>query len=271
MNENNFQNLTAYGIISRLHYYDEVGSTNDEAKKTAYTNSLTNGYELYVADTQSVGRGRMGRTWSSPPGTNISMSLLTNTKLSGELIPGITILAALAVYKGIQRYTQAHKMTSYDLKIKWPNDLVINGKKICGILTELIYPYVICGIGINVNTPDFPDDIRDKATSLMLETISGHEIDRAELICIITKDLISYIDLYETKKSLDFITEEYNSLLVSLNKEIILTSDNIELPSGTYISRGIDSSGALIAENKVGEVICVRSGEVSVRGLYGYT
>ncbi|MCR5214362.1 MAG: biotin--[acetyl-CoA-carboxylase] ligase [Eubacterium sp.] len=302
MTQSDFNYLTESGLLSRVHYYDVIGSTNDQAKKEVRKdNFIYFGPELFTADTQSSGRGRMGRVWTSPASTNISMSLVTSPKLNSEHISGITILAAMAVLKAVSDYSNNHGLSklSDNLRIKWPNDLIIKGKKICGILTELVYPYVICGIGVNVNTPSFPQDISHKATSLLLET--GISSDRTQIIGLISKYLINYINEYEKTEDLSFIIEEYNSLLISKDKEVILTSSNINVSSSSleslnkhagttslespnkdsstaflntlsekFISRGIDKTGALLVEDKTGNIISISSGEVSVRGLYGY-
>ena len=280
MNKNDFQELLDNRTISELYYFDEIGSTNDEAKKLI-RNIM---YEsdgasaacgeaspmLFIADTQVSGRGRMGRSWSSPPSTNISMSLVHKTELPGECIPGVTILAALAVTEAIKTYSERYGVALPDIYIKWPNDVIINNKKLCGILTELEYPYIICGIGINVNASSFPKEIQDKATSLAIE--GRAIIDRGVLAALVTESLTKLISTYEDTLNLSFIIDRYNSLLISKDKEVILTSENIDFPDGHYISRGIDMSGALIVEELSSrKTIPVRFGEVSVRGLYGYT
>ena len=273
MKRSDLEILLREGIIRELHYYDEAPSTNDLAKERARLFSVSESavmdeecYELFIADTQTAGRGRMGRIWKSPVSKNISMSLLSRTALPGESIPGVTLLAALAVTDAVTELllSEGRSDIAEGIKIKWPNDVVISGRKLSGILTELVFPYIICGIGINVNTPSFPEELSDKATSLLLET--GAEKNRAELINDITRRLISYVNQYEQEQDLCFILEKYNKLLVSMDKEVILSG----YPD-TYIAKGINKTGALLVQDSSGDVISVSSGEVSVRGLYGYT
>ncbi len=291
MNLSLLDQLKYTNIVKEISYFDEIDSTNKRAKEDVLSDDKIALPHLYISDIQTAGRGRLGRSWVSPAGFGIWMSYLFRPKLSPDLISGVTLLASIAVHDGIRKYAEISSISlnSMDLlKIKWPNDIVLNSKKICGILTELIAPnYVICGIGINVNTPSFSDDIKDKATSLMLET--GKKWNREQLITLIIENLDRLIREYEKEKNLTFIQEKYNNLLVSMNKEVILNTfsadDESNNPSSieknqdlsayfqnhpTYISRGIDSTGALLVEDSNGTITTVSSGEVSVRGLYGY-
>ena len=129
---------------------------------------------------------------------------------------------------------------------------------------------MISGIGINVNNPSFPEDIGDKATSLFIET--GAKWDREELIKRVIHYLKKYLDQYSKERDLGFIVDAYNSMLVNMNREVILYTDDsgVSTTGERYISRGIDKNGALLIEDSRGEVTSVISGEVSVRGLYGY-
>ncbi len=141
--------------------FEETDSTNNRAK-----NGGEMGEEhgtLYVADRQTAGKGRRGRVWESPAGTSIYMTILLRPGLRPEKAPQMTLLMGIAVAEGIREVTGAK------CKIKWPNDIVLNGKKICGILTEMsaeftYINYVVIGAGINVNQEEFSDEIRDSAT-----------------------------------------------------------------------------------------------------------
>lgn len=272
-------------VISELHVYEETSSTNDRAKERAREllesaaavckavgEEMKMDFisELFISEIQTAGRGRQGRAWESPPETGIWMSLLFNPSVAPEHISGITLLAAMSIAKSVRQIDP-----TLETYIKWPNDIVVNKKKICGILTEAIMDgaspdrnFLICGIGINVNTEGFPEDIRDKATSLRLE--SGFKWDREALANSVIRNLLEYTAKLEESQNLAFVKEEYDSMLISKDKEVILTGDNIQFPEGKYISRGIDETGALLVENSEGGIIAVSSGEVSVRGLYGY-
>ena len=262
----------------KLNQYEVLDSTNNKAKE--YVKNLINRgntesvREIFVCEKQTKGRGRMGKNWESPAGTGIWMSCLMTPNVSSDVLSEITLLAALGVVKAINHLAVTNSILNIEPKIKWPNDIVVNGKKICGILTELVNDaatginYVICGIGINVNDKSFVGENYNHATSLYNE--SGVVWNREELFFDIALCLRQFVQTLEAKKSLGFIKDDYNSLLISMNKEIILKAEEDKYKDETYISRGIDDSGALLVEGKDGNVIRVTSGEVSVRGLYGY-
>ncbi len=262
----------------KLNQYEVLDSTNNKAKE--YVKDLINRgntesvREIFVCEKQTKGRGRMGKSWESPAGTGIWMSCLMTPNVSSDVLSEITLLAALGVVKAINHLAVTNSILNIEPKIKWPNDIVVNGKKICGILTELVNDaatginYVICGIGINVNDKSFVGENYNHATSLYNE--SGVVWNREELFFDIALCLRQFVQTLEVKKSLGFIKDDYNSLLISMNKEIILKAEEDKYKDETYISRGIDDSGALLVESKDGNVIRVTSGEVSVRGLYGY-
>ena len=143
-----------------VDYFYETDSTNNRARDAA-EKGASHGY-LAVADSQTAGKGRRGRVWNSPHGTDIFMSFLMRPSFGPSQASMLTLVAGMAVVKGVQKATGLNAM------IKWPNDAVVNGKKICGILTEMsteedTIRYVVVGIGINVNAREFPEEIRDKA------------------------------------------------------------------------------------------------------------
>ena len=174
----------------------------------------------------------------------------------------LTLVAAMAVEKGISR------VTGVDGQIKWPNDVVIEGKKVCGILTEMstemeCIHYVVVGIGINVGTEEFPEEIRDLATSLYLST--QKKVKRAVLAAAVAEAWEFYYEQFLKSGDLRFLMEEYNERLVNRGREVkVLALD------GGYmgISQGINEKGELLVETG-GMVRTVISGEVSVRGIYG--
>lgn len=246
------------------YYFDEIDSTNDELKRkyTADT-SIING-TLAVTDNQTVGKGRRGRQWETPVGVNIAMSFLLRPVFSPDKASMLTLLAALAVAEGTE------KVTGINCKIKWPNDVIIGDKKYCGILTEMsVEPdyihYVIVGIGINVNTESFPEDIADKATSIFIE--KGNVTNRTDIVAAVLESFEKYYEMFEKDESLAGFMNIYNERLVSLDKEVRVLD-----PKGEYngISRGINEKGELLVELNSGEIKEVYAGEVSVRGIYGY-
>ena len=302
MNKKILDTLTSEDFVKSINLYESVTSTNALAKDYLSTNNISLP-QLFISDEQTAGRGRLGRNWSSPPGTGIWMSYLIKPDITPENISKITLLAALAVTKAIMTYGRNFNL-DISPKIKWPNDIVVNRKKICGILTELVSiprkqtrclqtnlnlksensildtenysNYVICGIGINVNTETFPDEISDKATSLLCETKT--KWNREEIITETIKNLSDYICQFEKYQNLEFIREEYNSYLISLEKEVRLISNQLEndkitgtFEEGIYISKGIDETGALLVADSENKIRAISSGEISVRGLYDYT
>ncbi|MGN0297583.1 MAG: biotin--[acetyl-CoA-carboxylase] ligase [Lachnospiraceae bacterium] len=243
-------------------YYREIDSTNEEAKRLA---KREDAHGLLVsADIQTGGKGRMGRSWKSPLGTNIAMSLILKPNILTQRVSMLTLVAALSVSQAID------EVTGLKSQIKWPNDIVVNGKKVCGILTEMsadmdqIY-YVIVGIGINVNLEEFPEEIVKTATSLKLET--GRLISRSEVIAVCLKYMEKNYSKFLEHQSMKLLLEEYQERLVNVGNQVRVLAPGKEY---TGISQGIDEWGELLVEDEMGELHHVISGEVSVRGIYGY-
>ena len=238
-------------------------STNLRAKQLADMGTAHG--TLVVADVQAGGKGRRGREWvTTPAGTNIAMSLVLRPDIPPVKASMLTLVAALAVRDGVE------KMTGIKPQIKWPNDLVINKKKICGILTEMTMEaeyiqYIILGIGLNVNNESFVGELEDKATSLYLET--GKKYGRAELVAASMKAFEHYYEQFVEDLSLKQMVEEYNQSLAGLNQKVCVLEPG---KNWEGISRGINEDGELLVEDGEGKVEAVYAGEVSVRGLYGY-
>lgn len=241
--------------------FDTLDSTNDYGKELANRQQVHG--TLIVADTQTAGKGRRGRGWQSPKGSSISMSLCLEPKLRTDCVAGLTLVMALAVAEAV------HKVTGCEPKIKWPNDVVLNGKKICGILTEMLFTErgyaVVIGVGINVNMDRFPEDIKKVATSLKVET--GREISREALIAAVMNDFELLYAQYEERSDLTLLKERYESMLANKGKEVRVLD-----PKEPYtgVAKGITPTGNLVVVCEDGAEKEVYSGEVSVRGLYGY-
>ncbi|MBQ9610418.1 MAG: biotin--[Lachnospiraceae bacterium] len=256
-------------IINKLIVYDETDSTNNRAKLLINTSSpeqVPN--TLIVADCQTGGRGRAGRSFSSPSGEGIYMSLILKPDLDASDISGITLLSAIAIYRALNKY---HNIKT---NIKWPNDILISNKKISGILTEYINGYVILGIGINVNNKEFNQAISDVATSLFLET--GKTLNRENLIEEIFTEFSMLYNMFLKTQNLKFITKEYNDALISYNKDIyIIPQELTNVLTNTYnitnnnlescLCMGISPKGELICRHNDGRLELVSSGEVSIR------
>ena len=249
-------------VGSRVVYYEETDSTNTRAKALAEEGAEEG--TLVVAERQNAGKGRRGRGWSSPPGSGIWMSMVLRPDIEPSHASMVTLVAALGVSEGI------FQVTGIMPQIKWPNDLVLSGKKICGILTEMTteldaVQYVVVGMGTNVNTTGFPEELEKKASSLYLE--SGKLWKRGPLIGAMARALGEYYEIFMDAKDLSPLKETYEKRLANLNRQVTVLA-----PKGSYggICRGIDSQGELLVELEDGTVSRVISGEVSVRGIYGY-
>ena len=244
-----------------IYYYDVTDSTNIRAKELAEEGHPSG--TLVVADRQEAGRGRRGRSWDSPSGTGIFMTLLLKPEMNPNHASMLTLVAAMAVARAIS------KCAGTEALIKWPNDIVIGGKKICGILTEMsaqfdFINHIVIGIGINVHNEHFPEEIAETAGSIFLQT--GKRIRRAELIEQILERFEHYYAIFMETEDLSGLVREYNSILVNMNKSVRVL-DPKEPFEGKAM--GITKKGELIVDTWESRKM-VSSGEVSVRGLYGY-
>lgn len=241
-------------IARNIIYVNTTDSTNNEAKRNP---GLPDG-SLVIADVQTAGKGRLGRNWSSPRGTGVWMTLMLKPDIDFFSVSQITLIAGIAVCRAV----------GGEAMIKWPNDIVIGSRKTCGILTEMSAEtdrvnYVLCGIGINVNVQEFPDELSEKATSLFIET--GQKQDREY---IAAKTMNEFEELYKIFLRHGFrpIKDEYKSKCVTINRKVQVIY-NHKTVTGTAID--VDDTGGLIVQTDDG-TITVTSGEVSVRGMYGY-
>lgn len=245
----------------KLLYFPVVDSTNTKARQLAFE-----GYPsgtLIVAEQQEAGRGRNGRTWMSPKGDGIFMTLLLRPEIAPANASMITLVAAMATTAAIE------KKMGCQAKIKWPNDIVISGKKVCGILTEMSMEkdaihHIAVGIGMNVYDEAFPKEIESVATSLYLET--GQKISRAELIVEILERFEYYYAIYHQTEDMSGLLSEYNLRLVNLGQMVKVMEGKAPFEGR---AGGITSRGELIVDTAEGRKL-VSSGEVSVRGIYGY-
>lgn len=248
-------------VGTEICYFDVTDSTNTQAKSLG-EGDAPNG-TLVVAGKQESGRGRWGRSFESPAGTGIFMTLLLRPEIEPQNASMLTLVSALAVAKGIEH------MVDLPVQIKWPNDIVINGKKVCGILTEMsaqmdYVNYIVIGIGINVGNEEFPEEIKDVATSIYLE--SGKHVNRAMLIEKIWEEFEDYYELYEKTQDLSSLVKEYDSYLVNRGQKVRVL-DSKEPYEGKAM--GITDRGELIVDTWEARRL-VSAGEVSVRGVYGY-
>ncbi len=281
------EQLHTQWVARNILYLDETRSTNDDAKKLG-EEGAENG-TLVVADRQINGRGSRGRSWETPSGTNIAMSLIIRPTATPERISMLTLIMGLSVAEGIEDVLvemsddsiskstlkdiprQLISETKFFPQIKWPNDVVIAGKKICGILTELhmnpdnTINNVVIGVGINVNMLEFPDSIKDIAGSILSET--GIRTDRSAVVAACMKRFEENYKLYCENFDLSLLKAQYEYRLINRGKQVRILD-----PKGEYeaIAHGITSMGALIISDEQGVEHEINSGEVTVRGLYTY-
>ena len=249
-------------VAKEVLYFDTIDSTNTKAQELA-----EKGYPsgtLVVADKQESGKGRRGRSWVSPSGTGIFMTLMIKPDINPNNASMLTLVAALAVAKAIT------SVTGEEALIKWPNDIVINGKKVCGILTEMnaqfdYINHIVVGIGINVHNESFPEGISQMASSLMIEA-GGKRFHRAQIIAETMSYFEQYYDTFLKTQDLSALVREYDELLVNMNKAVRVL-DPKEPFDGKAM--GITPKGELIVDTWESRKL-VSSGEVSVRGIYGY-
>ena len=250
------------GICRHIQYFDKTDSTNNQAKLAAEKNAPEG--TLFVAECQTGGRGRRGKTWESPAGSGIWMSLLLRPDISPESASMLTLVLAVAMVDAINEEVQDAKCY-----VKWPNDIVLNKKKVCGILTEMsaemdYIHYVVIGMGINVNTTEFDDSIKATASSLYLET--GDHLKRSRIVAAFSESFAKYYDTFVKTQNLAGLKEDYNSMLVNKGGDVKAIYADREIVGKAL---GINDEGELIIKTDEGEKI-IRTGEVSVRGLYGY-
>lgn len=243
-------------------YYKETDSTNLRIKQLGDEGAPEG--TLAVADSQSAGRGRRGRTWDSPAGSSIYMSVLLRPRILPDKAPMLTLVMACSVAEGIM------DCEDVDVQIKWPNDIIINGRKLVGILTEMstqidYINHVTVGVGINVNMTEFPAEIRRTATSLRLET--GHVVKRARLIAAVMERLEQNYGIFLQTEDMSGLMEKYSRLLVNQGKEVMVLGAKEEYKAYAV---GINNTGELIVRREDGTEEAIYAGEVSVRGVYGY-
>ncbi len=238
--------------------YETVDSTN-RVLKTMAAEGAEHG-TLVLANEQTGGRGRRGRGWLTPKDTSIAMSLLLRPEIPPASVALLSLAASVAVAKGIR---QATGLTA---EIKWPNDIVCNGKKVCGILLEMdaneqSVNYVVAGAGINVHLTEIPEEIRQTATSLDLEC--GHSVSRIEVVQAVMRAV------EETEQLLQKGTfmSVYEQLSATLGHPVSVQAVG---ETFTGIAERIKEDGVLVVRTESGETREVMAGDVSVRGLMGY-
>lgn len=239
--------LTTVKIGNPLQVLSQVDSTNEEIRRNL---TLPEG-AVVIADLQTQGRGRQGRTWHSETGTGLYLSTLLKPNLPPEKLALITLMAGVATVSAIQQ------QASVPVKLKWPNDILLNGKKLAGILCEYIPDTaVIVGIGINLNQTCFPEDIQDIATSLKLET--GNTVNRTDLVLSLLENLDhEYEEFLQEKRTR--LVKKWTDRTDMFGKTVTVHQKGKSL---TGIAVGLDPEGKLILQTPNGEQQLLGSGEL---------
>jgi BirA family biotin operon repressor/biotin-[acetyl-CoA-carboxylase] ligase len=246
--------LRTHRLLGPVHHFDALASTNDLAKELAIRGAPEG--TLVVAESQTRGRGRLGRQWDSPPGTGLYVSLLLRPELPPTEMPQITLTTAVAVARAVSR------VTGLTPGIKWPNDLLLNGKKLGGILTEMETEsdqirYLVVGLGLNVNNPAFPEELAAIATSLALAT--GRSYSRVRLL---QAWLEEFEELYGRFLAQEFagILDEWRRLAVTLGQRVTVRQGPRTICG---LALEVAPDGALLLETDSGVVVRVTSGEIA--------
>ncbi|WP_374018715.1 biotin--[acetyl-CoA-carboxylase] ligase [Paenibacillus thiaminolyticus] len=244
---------------NRLRIVEKTESTQNEA--AAWAKEGVPEGAIVLAEEQTGGRGRQGHLWHSPAGKGVWMSIVLRPRIPLPYTPHLTLLGAVAMFRAMK------KLTAAPLGIKWPNDILADGKKVAGILLESAAEderllYVIAGIGISVNldAADFPEELQERATSLKIMT--GREVDRASLVAACLQELEQLYRLYE-EEGFAPIRTLWEAQSITLGRQV-----TIETPQGPLqgIAEGLDESGALLLRDKMGTVQKVFSGDVHFSG-----
>lgn len=238
-------------------YFEETDSTNRQARMLAREGAKHG--TLVIADTQNAGRGRRGRGWISPAGEGIFMSLILRPQMPPSEVAKLSLTLALAVARAIGRET------GLDARIKWPNDIVIDGRKICGLLLEMDataqkVDSIVAGVGINVHQRGFDAEIAHTASSLDL--LAGRRVSRSAVVR-------AFLEEFERAMALsdEAMMDAYRARSATIGQRVqVIALD------GTYTgtAQGITQSGSLLVETDAGEVREVLAADVSVRGIMGY-
>lgn len=262
LNAQGLKNYLNTAIIGKkLIVFDTIGSTNDYLKSIGSNKEECINGTVAVSREQTKGKGRLGRVWQTKKDDGIAFSFLLRPNMTPNEVSAITPLTGLAVCKAIKQYT------GLNCKIKWPNDIIIENRKLVGILTEMsaefdAVEYVITGIGINVEHKEFPEEIAYKATSIFLET--GKHINKNEFLAYVLKQIEDEFirnDMHLTPQAI----EEYTEMCATIGRNVTFERFGKKL-SG--IATDIEKDGELSITLDNGEKFTVNSGEVTVQGIY---
>jgi BirA family biotin operon repressor/biotin-[acetyl-CoA-carboxylase] ligase len=236
--------LNTHDLGQTLHHFEVIGSTNDHARELAEEGAGHG--EVVIAESQTGGRGRRGRPWSSPPGRNVYLSAILRPDLPPSRAPELTLLTSVAI-------CDALRQADVPAEIKWPNDLLVHGRKIAGILTELASEpekvhWVVVGVGINVNATeaDFPDDLKAIATSVRIER--GAPAPRALFVAACLTALEGWLDRH-AEEGFAPIREAWRARSGTLGRDVTVKTGAQDV---TGRAEDIDEAGALLVRTERG-------------------
>jgi BirA family biotin operon repressor/biotin-[acetyl-CoA-carboxylase] ligase len=240
--------LAGSRFAGHLHHFPSIGSTNTHAMNEADAGAPDG--SIYVADEQTLGRGRGAHSWSSPPASGLYVSILLRPRIAPADILWLSLSAGLAVQKAIR------EVTALEADLRWPNDLLFGRKKFCGILTELNAEvtrvrHVVIGIGINVHQPEFPPELRDIATSLAIET--GRNWPRQELLVALLQSLDCEVRALADSAGAEQYARSMRERLTASSSWIRGKRVRVEEGDGfTGITDGLDPRGFLLVRTADG-------------------
>lgn len=252
------------GLLNQieLKHFDSVDSTNEVAKRYAAKGDKDK--TVYVAEEQTAGRGRLDRVWTSKKGANLMFSILLRPTFRPQDASKVPIIAAVAVAQSLRNFAKV------EATVKWPNDILVGKKKICGMRCELAADFdqtewFIAGIGVNVNQSVFSRDLVDRATSVRMET--NRNMSRPQLLLSILTD---FFDLYHKA----FEEDKFDDIIVEYTKMSVLFQQMVTIQAGGRETHGrcigFDREGCLILQNEQNRRIRVVAGDVSVRSEQTY-
>jgi BirA family transcriptional regulator, biotin operon repressor / biotin---[acetyl-CoA-carboxylase] ligase len=246
--------LSTHDLGHTIHSHESIASTNELAFRLAHDGAEHG--EVVVAEQQTAGKGRRGRTWVSPPGLNLYFSAILRPELPPQRAPELTLVAAVAL-------TEVLRESGAEAFIKWPNDVQIDGLKVAGILTELSAEpervhFVVVGVGVNLNAQleHFPEDLRSTATSLAL--VRGQKVPRAPFAASLWNRLEEWLDLH-SEMGFDAVRQRWKELSSTLGQDVWVRTDRREFRG---LAQDIDLAGALLVQTEGGSVERVLAGDV---------
>ena len=247
--------ISTHEIGREIKFYDSLDSTNNKAKAIGFEGGSHG--TVVIAETQTAGKGRRGRKWSSPEGSGVWMSILLCPDIAPVYVPSITLAAGISVCGAINKTTEA------GAKIKWPNDVIINGRKVCGILTEMsseidYVNFVVVGIGVNVMEAEFDESLSGIITNINREAVK--KCGRSVIAAAIIEEFEKNYNVF-CKGGFKSLKSKYESMCDTLNKRVAVSgSENFE---GRAV--GITDEGYLIVEKAGGGRVELTAGDVSIR------